>query len=259
MRILITGDMGYIGINLALYLKKKNQQIVGIDKKMKRSVETITEKQLNGIDFVVHLAAISGIKVCEENKTQAIENNICSSFRLFRLCSYLNIPLIFASSQAAKNPKNTYAFTKFLCEERIMEYVKENKINFKSFRFANVYGGLGYLEKKSTVVSNFIKDNEIIINGNGKQTRDFIHVEDICQAIWLGINNSDIVTKPIDIGTGVSISILELAEATKKKFTFNVKSDIIGTMSNIANIKKAKDILGFSANSKVLNYIKRHK
>ena len=258
MRVLITGDFGYIGTNLALYLKKKKVQVVGIDKRMKRSVETITEKQLKGIDHVVHLAAISGIKICEENKTQAIENNVCASFRLFRMCNYMDIPLIFASSQAAKNPKNTYAFTKFLCEERLSDYAKENGVNFKSFRFANVYGGLLYLERKSTVVSNFIKDDEIIINGNGEQTRDFIHVEDICEAIWLGINNNDIVVKPIDIGTGVPISILDLAKATKKKFTFNKKSGNIGIMSNVANIKRAKEILDFEAESKVLNYIKQH-
>lgn len=255
MKVLITGDLGYIGINLALFLKKKDVKIVGIDKKVQKSVETITEKQLKDIDFVVHLAAISGIKLCEENKTQAIENNVCGSFKLFRLCNYMKIPLIFASSQAAKKARNTYAFTKFLCEERLKEYVEQNKINFKSFRFANVYGGLGYLEKKNTVISRFIKEDPIIINGNGKQTRDFIHVDDICEAIWLGINNSKIVSEPLDIGTGISTSILDIAKLTKKKFTFNEKSGMIGTMSNVANIKKAEDILGFKSQKKVLDYI----
>ncbi len=257
MRVLITGDMGYVGINLALYLKKKKVQVVGVDKKMKKSVETITESQLKNIDFVVHLAAISGIKICEENKTQAIENNICASFKLFRLCNHMNIPLIFASSQAAKKPKNTYAFTKYMCDERIFEYAS-NGMNFKSFRFANIYGGLGYLEKKTTVVSNFIKNENPIINGDGKQTRDFIHVDDICESIWKGINNSTIITHAIDIGTGVPVSILELAEATKKKFTFNKNNVNIGVMSNVANIKNAKEILGFEADSKVLDYMKTH-
>ena len=254
MYVLITGDLGYVGLNLALFLKKKGVKVTGVDKKLKKYVETMTEKSLKDIDFVIHLAAISGIKICEENKTQAIENNICASFRLFRLCSILGIPLIFASSQAAKNPKSTYAFTKYMCEERLTEYTKKEN-NFKSFRFCNIFGGLGYLEKKTTVVSNFINDKTITINGNGKQTRDFIHVEDICEAIWKGINNSRIVPEPFDIGTGVGTSVLDLAKFTKKKFTLDEKSGIIGVMSNIGRTKKAKEILGFEAENRVKTYI----
>lgn len=257
MNVMITGDLGYVGINLALFLKKKGIKVIGVDRKIKKYVESITEKQLRGIDFVVHLAAISGIKICEENKTQAIENNICASFKLFRLCNFLGIPLIFASSQAAKNPKNTYAFTKYMCEERILDYASKG-INFKSYRFCNIFGGLGYLEKKTTVVSNFIKDPELSINGNGNQTRDFIHVEDICESIWKGINNSENITTPIDIGTGIPVSILDLAKFTGKKFTLVQKSDNIGVMSSVANIKKAKNILGFTAENKVEQYIKKH-
>jgi UDP-glucose 4-epimerase len=263
MNVLLTGSDGYVGKNLIPMLKRFEINILCVDRKNDFEVSKINYKYLlyNKVDCIIHLAALSGIKACADNLEQAYLDNISSTIKLFREAEEVGIPVIFASSQAAKTPKaNYYALTKYMaeCEANIIN--ERGKSNIRVLRFTNIYGGIDYIETKTTVISNFVKakrnNKEIIINGDGSQERDFIHVEDICRAICYSILWSNF-NEPIDIGTGVATSVLQLAKIFDHKFTFHHNSSIIGTSRNVADTKNAKEYIAFTPKLKLEEQIRK--
>lgn len=246
MKILITGSEGYIGQNLFKYLNEKGYEIYGIDKKINSNILDINLNKYIDIDVIIHLAGISGIEECEDKK-RSIPNNIVASCKIINFCSVNKKQLIFSSSQAAKNPSSSiYAYQKKNIENLILSILPNQ---FLIYRLCNVYGGDNYLEMKDSVIAKFIKNkknNKIsIINGDGSQKRDFIHVNEVCRAIELGFNKNYHI--PIDIGTGIGTSIIEIANNLNINYQFNENSDKIGIESNIADTKLAEKILGFKS------------
>jgi UDP-glucose 4-epimerase len=150
-----------------------------------------------------------------------------------------------------------YAFTKYSSEVSANIFLDKGA-DIKVLRLSNVYGGVGYLRKKKSVVQIFsmatIKGETKVINGDGTQTRDFIHVDDVCRAIHLALE-SKIIDIPIDIGTGIKTSMLDLARMFGGKFTFNANSDTIGVKGNVANIEDAKRYLAFEAIHDIEDYV----
>jgi nucleoside-diphosphate-sugar epimerase len=257
--VLITGSAGYIGINLCNYLTERGVFVFPFDKDscFSRRCENL-EKIGANIDIIVHLAAFPGIVNCMNDFDRAVIDNISTAFNVFKLAG--KIPVIFTSSQAAKQPyDNLYASIKRMIE---VEADRLNRLgsDIRVFRLSNVYGGYGYLTMKDTVVKKFIvakqNNHEMIINGTGDQIRDFIHVDDVCEAIYLCMLRENGFKKPVDIGTGVGTSILDLAKMLDNKFTFDEKSDIIGSKESIANIERAYRLFGFKYKYNLENYLK---
>ena len=260
MKILLTGSEGYIGQNITEYFKERDgYEIVGIDKRMGIRVEDHKVLSDHNIGGIIHLAATASITSCDRAPQEAVVNNFWTCQNMFEAALLLNVPCIFTSSQAAKEPMNSmYALTKYTSEVAANIFLDKGA-DIKVLRLANVYGGYGYLRKKDSVVQKFamatIKDTPKIINGDGSQTRDFIHVDDVCRSIHLALE-SGIVDIPVDIGTGIETSMLELAKMFGGTFTFNSESDTIGTSSNVANTADAKKYLAFEAVHSIEDYVK---
>ena len=118
-------------------------------------------------------------------------------------------------------------------------------------RFGNVYGPFG--AHKESVVSKFLKDilatGQITIDGDGKQTRDLVYVEDLCRAILLALESS-YAGEVFQIATGVETSILELAVLVQEVVGRDVgirqgpprQGDI---RQNYSGIAKARKLLGW--------------
>ena len=254
-RVLLLGGKGYIGVNLEKYLLENDYKVICYDKYVNGFAgEDI--KTLENYDRVIHLGATSGIKNCNENMNEAIINNISSPFNIFRLSSEEDVPVLFISSQAAKSPvANFYAMTKFITE------VEAKRINHRitTFRLSNVYGGIDYLEKKNTVISKFIKayknGEPLNIDGDGSQRRDFIHVYDVCKFIerWIAIGTH--INDILDIGTGIPISINELADMFKDAICKKTDNDP-GISTNYVNPETAEKTLYVKADpNRLQNYI----
>ena len=254
-RVLITGGMGYIGQNLAHFLRNKFVESIVIDHKNDKDLNEVEGYELvDEIDYIVHLAAISGIKDCSDNKIDAIKNNVIATDRVFGLATEHNIPVVFSSSCAVKSPFDSlYSVTKYLCEELAFSYNIKGG-NIKVFRFTNIYGGSNYLERKNSVVKKFamMKMNgyPLNIHGDGSQVRDFIHINDICRAIYLGLSHKALYS-PIDIGTGIATSVLDLAKLFNCEFTLDHKDDNIRVNDPIADTRQAENLLGFKAKVKL--------
>jgi len=257
-RILLTGSEGYIGINVQEYFRETNYEIVPLDARMGIEAEDYKDFKNDKIDGIIHLAATAGISQCEREPQEAVRNNFWSSCNMFESALLHGIPCIFTSSQAAKEPMSSmYALTKYTSEVSANIFMDKGA-DIKVLRLTNVYGGIGYLRKKNSVMAIFaratIAGSPKVINGDGSQMRDFIHVEDVCRAIHLALESKP-VDIPIDIGTGKGTSILQLAKMFGGIFTFNPESDTIGLSSNIAKTEDARKYISFEAIHSVEKYV----
>lgn len=268
MKILITGGLGYIATNLYKFLAYNRPDI--ICELCDYNMDTPLAHEMNsyffdseGYQAVVHLAALSGIMACEENQKKAVQDNIAAAGNIFKLANRYRVPVIFTSSQAVKEPTSSiYAFLKWSCEQLAYNYNDKNGKNYV-LRLSNVYGGDSYLDKKQTCVKQFItkyrKGEPLEVHGNGKQERDFIHVLDVCNAIMKVLDVLPADKSPMDIGTGISTSILELQGMFPRKKNHHYKfvdNRDAGAKSSIADISVAKDRIDFVAERKLEDYIK---
>jgi UDP-glucose 4-epimerase len=286
MEVAIIGSEGYIGTNLKNYLEYIDEnteldiEISCYDYELENEDDLIGDDAIMSAHVVVNLGAVTSIPECETNKKQAFFDNVSMPVRLFHRCVEESVHLIHMSSQAAKEPSNFYGLTKWMLEQEADRLNNHDRVGFgyeyiHVLRLANVYGGKNYIGIKPSVISKMtmakVNDEDIIINGDGSQTRDFIHVYDVCdsifkiiQVVYNDVNSHsahDAIQKlnfiePIDIGTGKATSILDLAKMFNHKFTYNKESNLVGVSSNIADIEPAKNFIGFEAKRKLEDYMK---
>lgn len=219
--IVVTGSAGYIGEELCNSLLAKGENIIQIDSKFnKRAEEYIIDniEFFRNAKYIVHLAAISGIQACQDNLKEATISNIIATQHIMKFATDYDIPMIFASSAAANNPSSSfYATTKFLGEQTAKYYNENYDAKITTLRFSNVFGGEKYLEKKSSVIAKFLRarenEDKIFIDGDGEQTRDFIHVKRIIEVINKIIDYNKVLS-PIkyDVCSGHTYSVNDIAK-----------------------------------------------
>jgi len=222
-KILITGASGYIGFCLLKYLRKKNYNIFGLDKKNlkiknQKKIDYFFKGNINNKVFInkiliklkpkliIHLAGestLDGIK----NKKKYIINNYVATKNLISSMKKNKIKKLIFSSTAAvykqtkKNiseqfkikPNNVYGSTKFKCEQIIKK--NNNSINFIIFRFFNVCSAINYLnigEQHNPethliplAINKLIKKNKVKIYGNNFGTKDGTCIRDYIHIIDL--------------------------------------------------------------------------
>lgn len=261
---LVVGGNGYIGQNLCSKVWTKNGmgvEFLVCDKDtILPKAEELTINHMRRFDGVINLAALSGISACEQNPEIAVVDNVLAAGNVFRLATELKIPVVFTSSQAAKTPDTSiYANMKWACES-LAHFYNGQGGKIYIVRLANVYGGNNYLEKKNTCVKQFItrykNDESFIIHGDGRQVRDFVHVWDVCMAIYKIMTDMPTYPYPIDIGTGKGTSILDLKNMFPPNILEFTGSRSAGAKSSIADISVLRDVVGFVPERKLEDYIK---
>ena len=193
MRIAITGHEGYLGSLVFRLLSDYHPKGYDI-------LNDITKKpnQLDichNTDVIINLAALSGIKACDDNEVLAMETNCTANIDLCKMAKKFKVKrFIFSSTSAVygeveqplmdelhpTNPRNIYGKTK-LWAESILKYA-DNKFEVIILRQSNLYG-MGIKCKGITVIDKFIESaingTAIKISGDGSQLRDFAHVMDV--------------------------------------------------------------------------------
>ena len=174
MNILVTGSRGFIGSHLIPALKKK-YTVRSYD--LKDGQDILNEKQLlkaiKWADVVYHLAALTDVQQSFKQKKEYYQTNFVGSLNVCCLCEDLNKKLIYTSTASIYDPfSSPYAEGKKQIE-RIINLMASRTVVFRLF---NVYGeGMN----KTTMLARFQKENPITIYGDGKQTRDFICIDDV--------------------------------------------------------------------------------
>lgn len=245
-KVLITGGSGFVGKNLSKVLKDKYEIFI-LDKNENRSkldgvnfikgnicdLKSLNEAFKN-IDCIVHLAAIISLKECEEDLEKCKENNVAGTENVFKAATLNNVKkIIYASSAAvygdisskaikeesANEPKSQYGISKLENEKTAKSF--EEKIKSVGLRFFNIYGKEMNINKENpSVLMAFFKkinNNEAIsIFGDGKQTRDFVNVLDVCQAVEKSIEKDFDQNKIFNVGTGKETEILSVVQKLKE-------------------------------------------
>jgi nucleoside-diphosphate-sugar epimerase len=241
MKILLTGSEGFIGQNLQTFLKDKHQ-LICIDKKTGNDLLTC---DLNyEVDIVIHLAGLSGVRDSLDKPIDYWINNVVASHRLFK--QFKNTRILYASSSTAREPwRNPYAMSKFY-----MEHIAP--ANTMGMRFTTVYGPGA---REEMFIPKLLKKEVTYINSDHK--RDFIHVSDILTAISILMTNKIKKRKVIDIGTGVSHSLIDILN----HLNISVDEKRIGTMferkDNQAQIGALIE-LGWKPEINLFNYLKEN-
>ena len=278
-RSIITGGAGFIGSNLTDHLVRIGHKVIVLDnfvsgKKKnlshirKQDVKIIKidisksknlDKYFKGAHYVFHLAALAQIIPSIKNPKKYFKNNVIGTLKVVEAAKRAKIKkLVYAASSSCygiskKLPtsekdkidlNNPYAVTKFIGEEIIMRYASMFKMPNISFRLFNVYGPrLNISGQYSAVIGNFLsqtKNNKALtIVGDGKQTRDFIHVDDVANAC-IKVIKSKWKNKIYNLGSGKKTSINTLAKIFngKKKFIPNRPGEAKNSLADISKFKK---------------------
>ena len=270
-KIIITGGCGFIGSNLTDFLINNGYQIYVVDnfsnnkiikpnkksKLYKLDIRNINQiKNINNIHAVIHLAASADILISKKDEKKYFQDNLEGLQQVLNFCSVKKIKkFIFASSasiygnknnnnpvreHSALEPGHYYAYSKFIGEKMIETYSKINNFNFIILRFFNIYG-----PKSNAVISTFLvqklQKKIITIFGSGNQIRDFLYIDDLCEAVLNILKNKKLKNQTYNLGSGKSISINELKKKLiyKKSQKLNKRdNDIEVSIANISKIKK---------------------
>lgn len=251
-RILVTGGAGFIGSHMVESLLEHGYQVSVLDDFSTGKMENlpIDNKHLDviegsitdphkvseaifGCDSVIHLAAIASVQASVDDPVATHNVNFDGTLILLEAAKKYGIKrFIFASSAAVYGdetlgavsesariaPMTPYAFDKLACEYYLSHYGRSTNIQFTAFRFFNVYGPRQNPDSPySGVISIFTSASlaglPLKIFGDGKQSRDFVFVKDLCRILMGALHNLSMNGKTLNIGTGRSVTLLDIVQA----------------------------------------------
>lgn len=240
--MVITGGDGFIGTN---FIERHGG--ISYDLVNGQDVRDFDQlcQYLSGQDVLIHLAASPGVPQSIDDPGNDFSHNVIGTWRALEAARQTGIQrVIFASSGSVQNARSPYAAGKASGEAYMMAYRESYGMSTLSLRFSNVYGP--YSEDKTSVVASMIKSPEIIVKGDGYQTRDFIHVFDVVDAIASCVDSD--YTGVLNIATGIQTSINQVAYSIAKKMKKEVRHDAPSkgdVRSNPVDITRAKCNLGW--------------
>ena len=231
--------------------------------------EDLALKVAKGMDVIVHLAANTGVAPSVENPRMDCTVNILGTLNYLEAARYNDVKrFIFASSGApigevtppiheeiVPHPVSPYGASKLAGEAYCSAYFKTFGLNTVALRFGNVYGPLS--KHKNSVVAKFFRNalqgKTLEIYGDGSQTRDFIYIDDLLQAILLA-SEKEVGGEVFQIATFRETTVNEIAykikdiveEALGIKVNIEHKDPRLGDVKrNFSDISKAKSLLGY--------------
>jgi UDP-glucose 4-epimerase len=224
------------------------------------------EPALDGIDAVIHLASQTGVIPSVENPVGDFEGNTLATFRTLDGCRRKGIErIVFASSGAAvgdvpppiheeivARPVSPYGAGKLAGEAYCSSFASSFGMHTVALRFSNVYGP--FSTHKNNAIPNFIKrclqGEPLHIYGDGSQTRDFIHVDDLCDGIVRGLTAENVAGEVFQLGTARETSVAALARLVQE--AVGGRSEILfeprragEVYKSRVDISKARRLLGF--------------
>ena len=217
MKILITGGAGFIGSNLAKKLVDNGNKVVVLDSLLRgnklekdtfekitfikgdvRDLETVKKASL-GCDIIFHFAAVLGVDIVADNPVETMDVEVIGTRNVVMAAEVNNIKKIMYAStsgiyghsaignalteEVLVDPRTSYAMAKRYNEIYLASNHEEKGIDVISLRFFNVYG---WNQDTRMVIPLFFeqarKNANITVFGNGRQTRDFTHIDDTVEA-----------------------------------------------------------------------------
>ena len=233
----------------------------------------------NNFDYIFHLAAIASVADSVERPVETHQVNFESVLLLLELIKNYQKDLkrlVFSSSAAVYGdeptlpkqeesvirPLTPYAVDKFAAEQYVLDYYHLYGIPTSAVRFFNVYGPNQNPESPYSGVISILVDRykklqsgvetQFTLFGDGSQSRDFVFIEDVIQALLLVANKEEALGRQFNVGTGNAISLIELIkvidEALELSLTVKHETERDGDIKDsVADISRLKS-LGFKPN-----------
>ena len=295
MKYAVTGGAGFIGSHLVKKLVERGNEVIVIDNLntgKKQNIEKISKKIdffevdirdfsaiediLKNVDGVFHEAALASVQDSFRIPDEFFDVNVNGTENIFKIAKKLGIKVVYASSSSVygnpisipikenddKNPFNPYAKTK-LEDDKLAEKYAKNGLKVIGLRYFNVFGPRQSKEYAGVIrlfLERIQQGLPPLINGDGLQVRDFLYVDDVVNANILAME-SDVDAEFFNIGTGSTISILDLATMIIKFSGLKLKpihrppvpGDVKATQ---ADITKAKMMLKWKPTTSLKDWLK---
>ncbi|MBM4286578.1 MAG: SDR family NAD(P)-dependent oxidoreductase [Deltaproteobacteria bacterium] len=291
--ILITGGAGFIGANLVRSLTSSGCRLKVLDNLSAGRAEdlaglpveflqgdirhrTDVAAAMAGVEAVVHLAADTGVVDSVANPEFNLEVNVRGTFNLLQEAVACQVErFVFASTGGAimgevtppvhedmvPRPISPYGASKLAAEGYCSAFWGSYGLKTISLRFSNVYGPFSY--HKGSVIAKLFRQvmvgEPITIFGDGEQTRDFVFVADLCEAIRAALEADLPFGQALQLGTGRETSINQLVAMMRQvvqEASFPPVKHVpprAGEVSrNFVKIDKAKKFLGFDPKTGLL-------
>lgn len=257
MKIVITGGNGYIGARLSQFLANKGEQVIPVcfptipeDEGWRNKMFAIlegdlrTDKTISKIaelkpDVIIHLVSLDHFD--SEKEPELVNNiNVLPTWRLLDACTknglkkfiyfstiqvYGKLPNTIIEETQPVNTVNTYGLTHLLSEQICDHYNRKTSTNVISIRLSNSYGNPIFQENNcwwlaiNDLCKNAFLNKEIRLLSDGTPQRDFIHGNDVCEAIYILLNKETKLMHNIyHISSGNTLTLMELAQIIKKEF-----------------------------------------
>ena len=292
MRVAVTGGAGYIGSTLVVKLLERGDAVVSIDdqsigdysflnqhelgKKTDcvvgdiRDLELLVEKW-EGCDAVAHLAALPGLVRCNEHPEEAVSVNVYGTYQVMEAARRLDVGrVVFCSSASTygvpvempvtedhpQRPLNLYGVTKVAGEQIVNTYWDNYGIETVNLRFGNIYG-VGVFTRWGTVIPKFVNQGmsgeSLTVYGDGEYSRDFVHVQDISEAMMLSLTKEGIGGEAFNVG-GETLTINRIADIVKEEIAAETggEAEAVNTAPRPGETKKfsydltkIRGVLGF--------------
>lgn len=219
MKILLTGHRGFIGKNMLEALETNNHEI-SVFEWDDGNMPSVMEQ-----DWVIHIGAISS--TTERDVDKVLRQNYDFSRQIFNACKTYGVNLQYSSSAsvyglgtnfsetAAPDPRNAYAWSKYLFERYHQQHQGGNTV--QGFRYFNVYGsGEDHKGSQASPYQQFAKQaNDFgkikVFENSDKYRRDFVPVEQVVATHLAFLNSQE--SGIFNIGTGTTQSFQEVAES----------------------------------------------
>jgi nucleoside-diphosphate-sugar epimerase len=251
MRVLVTGGAGFIGRHIAEYFQHRAEVRVldNLRSGLKSNLSglncqfmvgsvldrDLVREAMTGVDFVFHLAAIASVQESMQKPNECAEINTRGTVIVVEEAALAGVKkLIFSSSAAIygdnptnpkiesmpAEPKSPYAASKYEGERHCSAFTDEGRLATVSLRYFNVFGPYQdprseYAAAVPAFIEKAIRGEPITIFGDGRQTRDFIYVDDVVAANAFFALKSQ-ATGIFNVACGRQITVTDLALTIRK-------------------------------------------
>ena len=223
IRAVLIGNKGFIGTHTFNMMLQRGHHVTGYD--LLDGYDILDMKQLEKVvnetkpDWIVHLAGQVFLQPSLDDPQNDAKTNIIGILNVLEVARKHGCGVIFSSSGAVygnnyqyPDPVSPYGVSKLTAERYCILYKKLYNLSTVVFRFSSIYG---FGRKKTSVnliLDKIMKNETLIVTGDGNQTRDFTYVSDVAEALCMAVENKfpSGLDAIYDIGTGTTTTLNEL-------------------------------------------------
>ncbi|MBW2248379.1 MAG: SDR family oxidoreductase [Deltaproteobacteria bacterium] len=252
--ILVTGGAGFIGSHLVREMLNRGDRVRVLDNLSTGSKANlagldvdfiegdirnaaVVQESVKDVDFIFHLAAFISVAGSMEDPLACYDANLNGSLNVLMQASKAGVQRVVLASSAAVygesesivaenhplNPQSPYASSKLAMEQAAKLFSQSFSLETVCLRFFNAYGprqspDSPYAAAIPKFIQVMLAGEPATIHGDGHQTRDFVYVGDIVEAMLLGADGDSIDGRVFNIAGGKSVPINELVEILQRFF-----------------------------------------